>query len=443
MNRIVIYAAGLALLLTGVGHTQSLEDRLKTLEEKLKVRVEEEKGSSPAIDLFFKDGLQAKSRDGNFELHIGGRVIIHARAFSRNNERVSSDSFSIRETKIDLMGKLWKDWEFRVEAQSTGPNFFIDDAYIGFVRFKWLKIRAGQFKAPFSMDQVTSTLFIDFPERAAMDRLAPSYELGIQVSGEPVEKIWSYALMASNGTGRAGIDENSDKDLTFRTWVRPGATSESAFFKGLHLGLNASYGRIDKKSGVMPYTFSNPFTQTVFASPGATAPAVKFDESRSRLSGEFAWLIGPAAIKAEYTRTNDQYSRLASGDNHHTHITAWYATAMWMITGEQKTWDRPRPARPLFGPEGGFGSLEVLARFSRWEFNRNILDSGILNRDTSARTADEYAVAVNWYPNANVRVTLSYAWVNYKSDAHTEPVVVNGKRFDKEDVVLLRIQVDF
>ena len=104
------------------------------------------------------------------------------------------------------------------------------------------------------------------------------------VTGEPVAKVLSYAVMLSNGTGRSSTDENSDKDLTGRAWVRPGATSESDWIKGLHFGLAGTYGRQDKSAGVLPYTYSDLMTGTTFAVACPNAPAPTFHPSRTRFA---------------------------------------------------------------------------------------------------------------------------------------------------------------
>jgi phosphate-selective porin OprO/OprP len=444
----------LAWLVTGgIAAAQSLEERVKALE----LKIEEQGGAaapepgSPAaqalgkkIDVFFAEGIKFKSADGNLDAHLGGRVVVHYRGFQYHNERVQRDGFTFRQVKLHLAGKLWKDWEFKVELNTTGASVALDDGYVGLVRWKFLQIRVGQFKAPFSLEELTSTRFIDLPERSPMNRLTPARELGIMVHGEIVEKIFGYGLMASNGNGRNGPDENSDKDLTLRVWVRPLGTNESEWIKNLHFAFNGSVGRRDQAANTAPYTFSDPMTGTTFASLGGDAPSVKFDEDRYRYGGEFAWLFGPGSIKAEYIRTTDQYTNLDGFKDHsHMHFTAYYASATWLVTGETKTWDRIRPDKPLFGSGGGFGAIEIAARYSEFQINKEEMDSGYFNRGTSARRVREYCAGVNWFPNMNTRITVAYAYINYWGEEHTEPLVVSGKRIDHEDVLLVRVQIDF
>ena len=424
---------------------KSVEERVTALEERLGAPAPAAGAAGrDVIETFFKDGLQLRAASGDLEAHIGGTFVFYGRFFIRNNERVQSDTFQIRQARIVIEGKLFNDWEFRVQpTASNGGNFALDDGYLGLVRWGWLKVRVGQFKAPFGMEQLTLDPYTDFPERSLADRLVPSREIGIMVHGEPVAKVLSYAVMLSNGTGRSSTDENSDKDLTARAWVRPGATSESDWIKGLHFGLAGTYGRQDKSAGVLPYSYSELMTGTTFAVAGPNAAAAKFDRSRIRFAAEFAWLWGPVGLKAEYIRTRDKYT-VTGPDRHQTHTnhSAGYVNATVLVTGDAKTWERVRPGKPLFGEKGGIGALEIAARWSRFRIQDDLFDDGILDPARSAQEADEYALGVNWYPNSCVRVTAAYALVVYNGDP-IRPVVIDGRRIDDEDVILVRIQVDF
>ncbi|MCE9581343.1 MAG: hypothetical protein K8T20_02380 [Planctomycetes bacterium] len=447
---------GMCLFLAGLAGAETLEDRVKSLETKMKVK-EDSEGAAPEpgspaaagsnkIDAYFKNGLQVKSQDGNFEMHVGGRVLVHYRAYFMNPERISINSFSFREVKIDLQGKIFKDWGFRVEAASTGPNFSIDDAYVSFERFSCLKIKVGQYKAPMSIDQTQSTLFIDMPERGLLDRLVPGYELGAMVYGEIVEKIFAYNVMVSNGTGRAGVDNNSDKDIFLRAQLRPFATMESDFLKGIHIAVDANYGKRGLATGVLPYTYSDPASQTTFVAKGPNANFARFDGSRYRVNTELAWLLGPIGVKAQFLWTRDSYrfpgSTTKTGRGANANHSAWLVTASWIITGEAKTWDRPTVNKPLFGSAGGIGAVEVLARYSRFNVPGDLIRDGIISKQDSAQKVDEFAAGVNWYPNPNVRVSAMYAFIEYTGSS-IRPLVVGNRRFDHEDVLVIRVQVDF
>lgn len=452
-------ALGILAFFAGVARAESIEDRVRVLEEKMKIKAETE-GEAPApgspaaggsnkIDCFFKNGFTMKSQDGSFEGWFGGRAIIHYRQYFAQSERVSKDSFSIREIKIDLRGKIWKDWGFRVEAATTGPNFSIDDGWVSFERFYFLKAKVGQTKAPFSIQQTQSTLFIDMPERCALDRLVPGYELGAMVYGDIVEKVLSYNVMVANGTGRNGVDNNSDKDLFVRAQLRPFATQESPWIKGLHLAFNFNMGQRGLANGVLPYTYSTPSSATPFVANGPNLASTRFDQVRYRTDVEFAWFIKSFWFHAEYLYTRDSYRLPGAesgegepGRGGHTNHHAWFATLGFILTGESKTWDRPIVDKPLFGSACGFGQVELVGRYASFRVPGDLFRDGILSKQDSAQKVDEWALCVNWYPNQNVRLSLQYNWINYNGHS-IRPIVVAGHRFDHEDVLVVRAQIDF
>ncbi|MEK7466999.1 MAG: porin [Planctomycetota bacterium] len=443
---------GLFAILAGFAGAETMEERVKALEEKLKLKEEDEgeapapgspaaEAASKAIDVFFNEGFKFKSKDGNFSGHIGGRVIWHARLFSNMNERQKVDTFAFRQVKLEMSGKLWKDFAFKVQLNTTGSSVALDDGIVGFERFYFAKLHIGQFKAPMSLEELTTTRFIDLPERSVLNRLVPAREVGLMLFGEPFEKIVGYQIMLANGNGRNGPDENSDKDIIARAYLRPFATMESDFIKNLHIAVSGSAGRRDVAAGVLPYTFSDPMTATTFANRGSAGASFKFDENRYRLQAELAWLFGPASFKAEWLRTSDRFTDLNAGDHNRTNIHSYYVSASVLLTGEMKTWDRIRPNKPLFG--GGVGAIEIAARFSKLWFDRDIFDDGVLNRDTSAKEVYEYAIGVNWYPNMHTRVSVAYVHEQYRSEAHTESLVLAGTREDGVDMFIFRAQIDF
>jgi phosphate-selective porin OprO and OprP len=71
--------------------------------------------------------------------------------------------------------------------------------YLDVAWFEKAKFRVGQFKMPFSLEQLTSSNNIDFIERSFVDSMIPAKERGMYKSlGEPVPGT-TYALAVSNG----------------------------------------------------------------------------------------------------------------------------------------------------------------------------------------------------------------------------------------------------
>ena len=67
-----------------------------------------------------------------------------------------------------------------------------------------------------------------------------------------------------------------------------------------------------------------------------------------------------------------------------------------------------------FSSNGGFGALELAARYSRMDLNFEEGLDGAAAVPGSVRGGDQqvWTFGVNWYPNPNVKVMLDYLLIN-------------------------------
>jgi hypothetical protein len=79
---------------------------------------------------------------------------------------------------------------------------------------------------------------------------------------------------------------------------------------------------------------------------------------RARLAPHAALVAGPASVLAEWVLSSQRVSR--AGETLAVVTRAWQLAAAAVLTGEDATLGRLRPARPL--GEGGLGAFEVAAR---------------------------------------------------------------------------------
>src|SRR6185295_11051994 len=132
----------------------------------------------PPITVSLKDGIHFKSSDGNLDATLGGYVGIHYRVVAHrpdDNVRTSPDSWLIRQARPELIGTLYKDFDFRLQLDfptggTSSATGTLQDAYVGWRRYPELSIRIGQFKEPFGQEQATTDRFLDFDERSEGDR---------------------------------------------------------------------------------------------------------------------------------------------------------------------------------------------------------------------------------------------------------------------------------
>ena len=113
---------------------------------------------------------------------------------------------------------------------------------------------------------------------------------------------------------------------------------------------------------------------------------------------------------------------------------AWQLSTSYVLTGEPAA-QRIVPRRALDPKSGGWGAVEVTARYHTLE-----LDEDFLTRWSTPANGVEWARAwdagVNWYLNRGVKLTAEYQEVRFRGGAS------EGDR-PTERGVLTRVQVGF
>jgi phosphate-selective porin OprO and OprP len=131
---------------------------------------------------------------------------------------------------------------------------------------------------------------------------------------------------------------------------------------------------------------------------------------RTRIGAEASYNPGPIGLVGEWMRAREQRNDQGLGDVDLSDVltTGWYASATWLLTGEDKE-DFNGPRRPLF--QGGIGAVEIGARYEKLWFEsvdkngpafRNPRAEHILGNSDAVWT-----LGVNWFPNRWVRVTTN------------------------------------
>ncbi|MBI2920736.1 MAG: hypothetical protein HYY18_06580 [Planctomycetes bacterium] len=408
-----------------------LERRLRALELEVEGPDPAGRGREP-VEAWFDRGLRFKTADGFFRARLGGWLIAQAFFHSRLNERDAADTFRIKEATLELGARLDGSWEVFVSPVFLGGGSRLLYGWVEFNRWEWLRIRAGQFKEPFSMEVLEETRWWDFPENSVVYMQAPVPDIGIMAHGSVADGLVRYALGAFNGNGSGtSRDENSDKDLAARLAVHAADAIGWEPLLHLHAAVSATHGRQRRDAPATPFPMFDPTTGTVFhLNPAATGYEV---EDVSRVGAEAAALAGPVELKSEFSWHR---SRLDFGDARRVfRSTGWYAQAGVWLGGRRVPFGIPEVDDPLFG--GGAGAFQFAVRYAHLRMDDDLEEHAGF---TGARRVDEISAVLNWFPNANVLVSVEYVWVGY---GHGRVVLPSGKDIDEEDVVAFRMQIGF
>ncbi len=405
----------------------------------------EERKQDIPIKMSFKDGLRFKSEDGNFEAHLGGRYQGNYRVVEDFADSISGPTdtfprrtgFYTRAARLEIDGTVYKDWEFKVQGDWGLGTSVLQDGFVGFKRWKEFSLRLGQFKEPFSMEQLNTLLFLPMAERTTGDRLVPARDLGVMAHGKLLNDIVGYQIAYFNGDGanRTALgDVEQEKDFAVRLEVWPLKTTDFAL-KDMRLGAAATFGNHD--DAALGDIRTRQTETRVIDMDGTTV----LDGGRNRVGVEFQLPFESFGLEAEWYRVGMDLREGAVSEE--IDFTQWYATLAWMVTGEKmKFGQRVRPAKN-FLDKGGLGAIQLALRYGRFTADGDLMSSGFTvpktaTLNTTTRRVDEWSFAANWYPNPNTRVTL-----NLIRNEYGDALVGGGHSVDGEYAAIMRFQLDF
>ena len=409
------------------------------------------KSDEVPLELYFKDGLRFRSKDGVFEGRIGGRFIGHYRTvFDRPDDgaaplRSVPDAFFIRQIRFETEGLYKKEWGYKVQVDfltgqfnqpaGTGPSNVtgtLRDGFVEWRRHPEFMVRLGQFFETISVEDASSTRFIDFAERSVMNRLLPGRELGLEARGTLFDGRLSYFAMLSNGNallndqGRSVTDSNDEKELSALVHLRPFAAGESPWLKGLRLSVG---GSVTDQDDLPSQNFDLISTELSIQYLDSTAGGPSIDGLRWRLVPQIAWPIGPFALRAELLLRKDE---LAEGAPESAiESRGYYVSGSCILTGEDKVLD------DRVVPTGDWGAVEVLARYAHLKAE-NVFDAGLALPAGNSDEVRSVTVGANWWVTRNVRLTL-----NLVRETYADELQFDNRTEEAFWGILFRGQVDF
>lgn len=105
----------------------------------------------------------------------------------------------MRRARMNVTGEFLKHFDFKLEGDfehgdgTAGgrTGFSGADLFLNWNQFPEANVRAGQFKAPFGLEQLTSDTTMFTAERTLVTgALTPERQVGVQVWGAPLAHLW-------------------------------------------------------------------------------------------------------------------------------------------------------------------------------------------------------------------------------------------------------------
>jgi len=237
------------------------------------------------------------------QMQLTGYSQIRYQAFQ---DRGKHNSFDIRRARVDLKGSITPFFSYRLQADLVDKPKMID-AYGEIKLADYFSITAGQFKIPFSMENLTSSNKLEMIDRSqAVEALVArskdvignqnGRDMGMQAGGTFLKvnniPVIEYRIGVFNGSGINVADTaNNEKDISGRLVITP--------IKGLSFGCSI-YNGWDK----------------------AIKPDVAGkSQTRNRVGGELSYIVSSFSLKAEYI----------SGKDGKTNRSGWYVQAGYFV----------------------------------------------------------------------------------------------------------------
>jgi phosphate-selective porin len=410
--------------------------------------------AEPNARLDYNDGsFYLRSHHDNLVLTFGGRAHIDTYVFAgpgvggyhRGNGTGLKPNLFFRRFIFEFGGMIRKNWFFWLGGNFVPQNLDANqvpissanvyDGFVGYMPIPTLKIYLGQFNEPFTMENVTSSRWLDMMERALSVRtLATPYNKaeGLMAWGETHEKHFEYQVGVFGGDGhnRPNIDQYFDG--TLRLLVRPLASRSDALKRG-HIGVggrigrrNPDFVRYDAPSLTTPGNYA--FWSATYGS-GATQTVVIPSQRQAAASGELYVPFERWDFKGEVVYINEERREALAADRAKSLRGGLFWG--WGAYGQFSYWPWGSPrinGNPAgyYGmtklPDGTTGSefpfaLQLLARAEiirmNYDPNSRSGDAGGLGNATHNIDVNAYQFCINYWMTKHVRLTAEYSFYQF------------------------------
>lgn len=429
---------------------QELDQKIKVLDRKSELAEEAaaaKKKETPVVKAS-QDGFGFESADGKNKIKLRALAQIDYRNYQSadpSTDAKNIDGFDFRRIRPTIEGTIAGKYDFRFTPEFGENKAAVVDAYID-ARFQpWAKVRAGKFKPFVGLERLQSGSDIKFIERSYVsNNILPNRDLGISLYGDVLDNKLSYTAGVFNGVVDGGEnttaqDTNGDKEYAVRVFTTPFKDSDN-ILAGLGFGLAATHGKFTgnaANTGLPSYKSAGQQNNFFAYSTG-----VYGNGDRNRYAPQAYYYYGPFGLIAEYARV-EQDVKNAAGNTQSLTNDAWQIAGSWLITGEDASFKGVKPKNAFDADASTWGAWELVARYQE----NNIDDKAFVgnkfsNITSSAKSAQSWALGVNWYLNQNVKIATNYEQTSYEGGA-AGSTLSNLINLKDEKTLFSRLQISY
>ncbi len=449
---------------------EKLNRKINTLERKLEVDKEVATANAAKLPKFEAgaEGFRISSADNKHQVRIRGALQTDGRfwvddhggsdrAVGTKAGTGITDQFQVRQARVWLEGKFWDNLYFKIMPDFAASSNILPDAYLDYAYLSYASLSAGKQKTPISLERLQGDSDGMFLERAYPTYLANNRDVGIMLHGafakpgykteyygSPVDfkNFVSYQLGVFNGSGDSGSLNNSaagtfdDKEFDGRIWAHPFQHSGYQWLEGFGLGIAGSWSHpsglgLNKLVSALGQTTLLDYTSSTFLRNKGTTPVVG-EGVHTRVYPQAYWYAGPFGLMGEYVVSNqgllgkNAAGRQVSVDQNNR---AWQAQASYVLTGEDNTFQGVKPIRSFDPLEGSWGALQVAARWSELDVDKDTFT--FIDPSKAPSTANSWTLGLNWFLNRNALIRADYEETYFTGGAGKDAAHVTNRPTEK------------
>lgn len=344
--------------------------------------------------IFWSDGLRMETNDGRFLFRLGGRMQYDWVVWGDDSDVADAvagpilDGSEFRRARLFAQGYLYERIEYKLQFDFVGGEVAIKDLYFG-IRHPIFGFRVGHTKEPFSLEELTSSKYITFIERALISVFDSERNAGFLLHGEVIGRAFNYGVGVFRETGDDGVGIDPGR-YNFTGRFAGALRNEDEGRSVVHVGASFTIQHDDGGDRV--------FVQRpeINLAPEFISSGALPTDGVSVIGFETAVVAGSFSLQAEW-----KVAPVQSPETGDSQFEGWYAYGSYFVTGENRAYhstgfQRLRPYRN-FLENGGLGAWEVAARYSTLD----LAPSGIDNAagPIKGTRLDNLTFALNWYWN--------------------------------------------
>jgi phosphate-selective porin OprO/OprP len=370
---------------------------------------------------FWKDTLRIETPDKDIRLKFGGRFQWDLAAFYEHDGIDEFGDFKddtlVRRARVYASGSFLKTIEFKAQFDLADETLEAKDLYGGLINLPAIgNIRAGHFKEPFGLNELTSSKYAMFMERSlTTETFSPGRNEGVMIFNTALDErmTWSVGYFRDTGEYLKGEIEDA-RHITGRLTGLPWYKDDGS--KLLHLGIAWSYQDLNGDDAGFDAVPESDLAPDVADTGDIAADSVNL------LGLEAALVYDSFSLQGEYIRAFVDRDSLSDLE-----FDSFYIQASYILTGEHRNYEtdvaefgRIRPNNN-FADNSGLGAWEVALRLSYLDLDDD---------DISGGRVTNISAGPNWYLNSNMRVTWNYVHSDVEGSGDV-------------DIFQMRIQIAF